>query len=91
MPHKPTLTRGYQDAKTREQRIDIQLAGKRPHALPRIAQVNEGWVADQNTLEIELETGDGQRVIVPLAGQAIVDLGELIDQVMKMRNTDDAS
>jgi hypothetical protein len=59
-----------------------------PHCLPRVARANEAWVADSRTLEVELETADGQRVIVPLDAYAIENLVELLDAALKLRNTD---
>lgn len=88
MPKKPILTKGYQHPKTRAARVKIALAGRNPHALPRIARANEAWVADDRTLEVELETGEGQLVIVPLDGYAIENLAELLDQALKLKNTD---
>jgi cell division septal protein FtsQ len=87
MPKKPTATRGFEHPKIRAKRITISLSGKALHALPKIAQANEGWIADTDTLEIELETLEGQRVIVPLSGYAVENLVEILDQVMKLKNT----
>jgi hypothetical protein len=82
------LTRNYQHPKVREARTEIALAGTALHGLPRIARANEAWLADSRTLEVELETVGGQRVIVPLDAYAIENLAELLDAALKLRNTD---
>lgn len=88
MADKPTLSKGYEHPKIRAPRVEVSLHGQTPHALPRIARANEGWVADSRTLEVELETADGQLVIVPLDAYAVENLVDILDQALKLRNTD---
>lgn len=76
----------YESPKVRAKRVEITLAGNLPHGLPRISQVNEAWIADQWTIELELQTQDGQIVILPLNAYAIENLQTLFSQVLALRN-----
>lgn len=80
--------RGFRDRRERPDRVGIALAGQHRHGLPKIARVNEAWIADEQTAEIELETVDGQKVVLPLDGYAMENLRALLDQLLALKNTE---
>ena len=83
----PKVTAGFRSAKAALPSIQIHLAKGHRHALPRIARANEAWVSDERTIQIELETEQGQIVVVPLDGYAMKNLHELFDQHLRLKKT----
>ena len=64
----------------------IRLFGSVAHRLPKIVNVNGGALADETTMEIELETDAGHRVLLPLSGAAIEDLVDVFLQAVKSKD-----
>ena len=83
MPSKLIFTDTYLHPKMRAARVRVALADRNPHAIPRIAKANEAWSTDERTVEVELETDEGQLVIVPLGEVAITSLIQLLGQTLK--------
>lgn len=66
MANKPTVAKGYRHQRLREPRTEVKLSRERLYELPRIEKAVEAWIVNTSTLEVELQTAEGQRAILPL-------------------------
>jgi hypothetical protein len=67
----------------RRQPIDVQWGDPGPYRLPRCSAFQGAMILDQYTLEIQLETEKGQRVLIPVDTATLEAFSTLLAQIIK--------
>jgi hypothetical protein len=67
----------------RKQAIEVQWTDAGPYRLPRCNGQQGGMIVDQRTLELQLETEKGQRVLIPLDVSLLEPLGAFLTLISK--------
>jgi hypothetical protein len=68
----------------RKQAIEVQWSDPGPYRLPRCIGQQGGRDVDPHTFELQLETENGQRVLIPLDASLLGPLGAFLTSIDKI-------